>query len=234
VDIDIILIRIFLSLVFGAIVGFERQWRRRNAGLRTNALVSLGAALFVLISSNIFDKDASPTRIASQVVTGIGFLGAGVIMKEGLNVRGLNTAATLWCSAAIGSLAGLGFYKEAAFGSLAVVVAHLALRPLGMLIERGPLSSGLSQYTYSVNISCTKKSETSVRAMLVQFIGNTPLQLQALKSYTDPEENQINISATILSAGQNDHILEEISAILSLEKGVRKLSWEIEHAEESD
>ena len=99
--------RIATALVLGVIIGFERQWHRRPAGLRTNALVAVGSAGFVLISA-LMNGENSPTRIAAQVASGIGFLGAGVILREGLSVRGLNTAATLWCSAAVGSLAGLG------------------------------------------------------------------------------------------------------------------------------
>jgi putative Mg2+ transporter-C (MgtC) family protein len=90
-----------------ALIGFERQWRNRHAGLRTNTLVALGSASFVIFEA-LVPGDASPTRVAAQVVSGIGFLGAGLIFREGLSVRGLNTAATIWCSAAIGVLAGAG------------------------------------------------------------------------------------------------------------------------------
>ena len=83
------------ALLFGAAIDFERQWRQRLAGLRTNTLVALGAATFVVFEG-LFPGDSSPTRVAAQVVSGIGFLGAGIIFREGLNVRGLNTAATLW------------------------------------------------------------------------------------------------------------------------------------------
>jgi putative Mg2+ transporter-C (MgtC) family protein len=91
-----ILMRLGLALVLGAIIGAEREWRQKTAGIRTNALVAAGAALFIMLGA-IIQNDTSPTRIAGQIVTGIGFLGAGVMMRDGLNVRGLNTAATLWC-----------------------------------------------------------------------------------------------------------------------------------------
>lgn len=104
------------ALFLGAIIGFERQWRQRLAGLRTNALVALGAATFVHFAAQ-FPGEASPTRVAAQVVSGIGFLGAGLIFKEGFSVRGLNTAATLWCSAAIGVLCGAGLILHAAMAT---------------------------------------------------------------------------------------------------------------------
>jgi putative Mg2+ transporter-C (MgtC) family protein len=234
-DLEITVLRIGTAFLLGGIVGFERQWRRRNAGLRTNALVSLGSALFVLISVRIYTDDASPTRIASQVVTGIGFLCAGVIMKEGLNIRGLNTAATLWCSAAIGSLAGLGFYVEAIAGTFTIIIAHLLLRPLGRIIERGPLSPGLSNLAYKLNIISTKRSEASVRAVLVKLVGLNPLQLKSLKSYDMFEEQKlIEIVAIIVSPGRQDQIVEEIVGILSLEKGVKNISWEFLDDTEAD
>src|ERR1700737_5108362 len=98
--------RLGLALVLGSAIGFERQWHQKMAGLRTNALVALGSCGFVVFSAMVGQGD--PTRIAAQIVTGIGFLGAGIILREGINVHGLNTAATLWCSAMVGTLAGAG------------------------------------------------------------------------------------------------------------------------------
>ena len=101
--------RAIVAVALGAMVGLERQWRQRMAGLRTNALVALGAALFELLAVQMTGVQAvDPTRIAAYVVSGIGFLGAGVILRDGVSVRGINTAATIWCSAAVGVLAGAG------------------------------------------------------------------------------------------------------------------------------
>ncbi len=88
------------ALCFGALIGAERQWRQRMAGLRTNALVSTSAALFMVTAMSA--SEGNPDRIAAQIISGVGFLGAGVIMRQGMSIRGLNTAATLWCSAGIG------------------------------------------------------------------------------------------------------------------------------------
>ncbi|MGL6054502.1 MAG: MgtC/SapB family protein, partial [Vibrio metschnikovii] len=124
-DIFDFILPLMLAAGLGAMVGLERQWHQRMAGLRTNALVSLGAASFTLMSMMV-DGDASPTRVAAQVVSGIGFLGAGVIMKEGANIRGLNTAATLWCSAAIGVMIGANQWS----GAVAVTIVILATNTL--------------------------------------------------------------------------------------------------------
>jgi putative Mg2+ transporter-C (MgtC) family protein len=118
-----------VAMVCGALIGTERQARRRATGLRTNALVALGAAAFVIFAAR-FPGEASPTRVAAQVVSGIGFLGAGIIFREGLNIHGLNTAATLWCSAAVGLMAGTGAWHLAILLTSFVVLINLALRPL--------------------------------------------------------------------------------------------------------
>src|SRR5579863_10441328 len=123
-------IQLFTALLLGALVGLERQWRQRMAGARTNALVAAGASAFVM-AGTLFGRDPSAAgRMASYVVSGVGFLGAGVIFKDGANVRGLNTAATIWCSAAIGALCGLGALNLALMLAAAVLFANMGLRPL--------------------------------------------------------------------------------------------------------
>jgi hypothetical protein len=121
-----------------SLIGFERQWRNRLAGLRTNTLVALGSASFVIFEA-LVPGDASPTRVAAQVVSGIGFLGAGLIFREGLSVRGLNTAATIWCLAAVGVLAGAGYPAYAALSTGFILFVNLLLRPIVMFINRQPL-----------------------------------------------------------------------------------------------
>lgn len=120
-------LRLLVAFCLGAGIGFERQWRKKNAGLRTNTLVCIGSAAFVLIAIRIGGDAAG--RITSYIVSGVGFLGGGVIMKDGLTVRGLNTAATLWCSAAIGALCALGYSKEALITVFFIVSTNIFLRP---------------------------------------------------------------------------------------------------------
>ena len=136
------LARLSLAAVLGGAIGFERELRDREAGLRTHLLVCLGSALFTIVSAYGFREfltsgdqvvRADPTRIAAQIVTGIGFLGAGAIIRQGLSVRGLTTAATLWVSAAIGIAAGAGYYSGAVLGT---VVTLIALWPLRIVAYR--------------------------------------------------------------------------------------------------
>lgn len=133
-DIQIIL-RLFISTILGGFIGLERQLHRRAAGLRTHILVCVGSTLIMLTSLYIFDiyKDKvplDPARIAAGVITGIGFLGAGTIIRYGEEVRGLTTAASLWVVAAVGLAIGCGFYTAAVAATIIVLLALLALRRL--------------------------------------------------------------------------------------------------------
>src|SRR3979490_857533 len=150
---DHVALNLSVALCLGAAIGFERQWRQRLAGLRTNTLVALGAATFVVFAA-LVPGEASPTRVAAQVVSGIGFLGAGLIFREGLSVRGLNTAATLWCSAAIGVLAGAGYLLYATVATAFVVFVNLLLRPIVSFINRQPLMSTELEIGYLLSVTC--------------------------------------------------------------------------------
>jgi putative Mg2+ transporter-C (MgtC) family protein len=131
------LLRLALAAVLGGLIGVERELREREAGLRTHLLVALGSALFTIVGAYGFHDflnsgasvvRADPTRIAAQIVTGIGFLGAGAIIRQGLSVRGLTTAATLWVVAAVGLAAGAGYYSVAVITTALVLIALYPLR----------------------------------------------------------------------------------------------------------
>jgi putative Mg2+ transporter-C (MgtC) family protein len=137
------LIRLGVAAGLGGLIGLEREMRDREAGFRTHLLVCVGSALFTIISAYGFREfltsgdqvvRADPTRIAAQIVTGIGFLGAGAIIRQGLSVRGLTTAATLWVAAAIGMAAGAGYYAGAVLGTVITLVALWPLRILAFPI----------------------------------------------------------------------------------------------------
>lgn len=130
------LARMGCAFVMGTLIGIERQYRQRNAGLRTNILVSVGAAAFTVLSCDMTIGNGDPSRVAAQIVSGIGFIGGGLILKDGFNVRGLNTAATIWCSAACGTLSGVGLYAEAAVLVACVLITHCLFRPLCTWIEK--------------------------------------------------------------------------------------------------
>lgn len=218
-------LRLGLAFLFGALIGVERQWRQKLAGLRTNCLVSMGAALFVMLAA-LIPGDSSPSRVAAQVVSGIGFLGAGVIIRDGVNIRGLNTAATLWCSAAVGTLCGEGHYWQGALGAIAVVLANLVLRPLARIIERSSNASE-DEVSYLFTCVCRTQHEAYVRALLLQAIQMLPLTLTALDSEDAADAQTVEVRAKLRSFGRQDRMLEQIVTRLSLEASVTKIRWEV-------
>ncbi|MGH3844788.1 MAG: MgtC/SapB family protein [Pseudonocardiaceae bacterium] len=201
------------------------------AGLRTNALVATGSALFVLLSAYGFDAGrhagirADPTRVAAQIVSGIGFFGAGVILRDGLTVRGLNTAATLWCSAAVGALAGAGMYPIAALGTAAVITANVALRPLGRRLDRHPTGGDEIAVNYRFEAVCAEPTEAHIRVLLVQAISGTHFQLRGIRSYNTDTAHQVSVIAELTTDQRNDNQLEQAVSRLSREPAVTAVSW---------
>lgn len=216
-------LNLFMAVLLGGAIGFERQWRQRLAGLRTNTLVALGAAIFVVFAKQ-FD-DSSPARVAAQVVTGIGFLGAGVIWKEGLNVRGLNTAATLWCSGAVGLLAGTGYWRHAALAAGLVVGVNLVFRPLVRLVNRQPLESAEIETSYLVTVTCRTADEAQIRNLMVQGFGVSDLHLRELESTDIEDTGRVEVTATLSSQKRREIALEYIVGRLSLDPGVTAARW---------
>ena len=155
------------AMVLGALIGSERQLRQRMAGLRTNALVALGAAGFVIFSQTVAE-DASPTRVAAQVVSGIGFLGAGIIFRDGFTVSGLNTAATLWCSAGVGLLSGSGQWLLAALLTAHVVFINFGLRPVVRWLKRLVAQSDKAARQVRISLTCRADQEIQGRSLMVQ------------------------------------------------------------------
>jgi putative Mg2+ transporter-C (MgtC) family protein len=220
-------LNLFVAGCLGAAIGFERQWRQRLAGLRTNTLVALGAAIFVTYSHIALD-DAGTTRIAAQVVSGIGFLGAGVIFKEGLNVRGLNTAATLWCSAAVGLLAGEGFALYGLLAAVLVIGANTLLRPIVKAINRQPLDLNGEEQHYLVSIDCRAARASDIRSRLVELVAAVPdLHFSELESAFVEDIGQVEVMATVTSQKRRELALETIVARFNQIDGVTRAAWRL-------
>lgn len=220
-------LRLGSGVGLGAVIGFERQYRARMAGLRTNALVAGGATLFVLLSAHGFGgPDADPTRVAAQIVSGIGFLGGGVILREGLTVRGLNTAATLWCSAAVGSLAGAGLFPIAVAGTIAVVAVNIVLRPIGRAVDRQPRTGTETPTSYEFLAVTTDESEAHVRALLVQALSRTDFSLRSVTSLNAGRQGQVEVRAELAAEHRDDKQLETAISRLSLEPSVTSVRWQ--------
>jgi len=215
-------IRLAVALALGSAIGFERHWNQKMAGLRTNALVALGACGFVVFSAMVGEGD--PTRVAAQVVTGIGFLGAGVILREGINVHGINTAATLWCSAMVGTFAGGGFWVPSLVAASFVIVTNLCLRPLVRNINRRMIASGEAETTYTVSLTCRSVEEAHLRSLLLHALSQASLGLRRIDSADIPDTAKVLITAQAIAAKRNDAALEQIVGRLSLEPEYQTVS----------
>ena len=210
-----------------SLIGFERQWRNRLAGLRTNTLVALGSATFVIFES-LVPGDASATRVAAQVVSGIGFLGAGLIFREGLSVRGLNTAATIWCSAAVGVLAGASYPAYAALATGFVLFVNLLLRPIVIFINRQPMMGGEVEVGCLVSVTCRSPEEAHVRALLLQGLAGCGLALRRLDSNDVEGTGRVIVTALMTASHRVDTDVEKIVGRLSLEPTVSAARWQAE------
>ncbi|WP_369373896.1 MgtC/SapB family protein [Promicromonospora sp. Populi] len=222
-------LRILIAIGLGAAIGLERQWRTRAAGIRTNALVSVGSALFVIVGAVGLGAGpgADPTRVAAQVVSGIGFLGAGVILRDGFNIRGLTTAATLWCAAAVGTLAGAGLEDLALVGTVAIIATNTLLRPLSKLVnrrfgrDRHETTVGAEEAEddlnndYILEVVTSEKSEPRVRALVLQAVDRPELTLHSL-DIRPGKSAQVKVLAGIASNGPKD--------ITGLELAVQRIS----------
>lgn len=225
-SLEIFTLRLGTALLFGAIIGLERQWRQRMAGLRTNTLVATGAALFVTITALMGGPNANPTQVPAQIASGIGFLAGAIIFREGLSFTGLNTAATLWCTAAVGSLAGEGMLAEAAIGTAGILCANVVLRPIARNINSRPLN-GDATCAYEIRVVTKSQYEAVVRALTLTAIQSFPLTLHTLASRDLPEADDVEVEATVTSDGRDDQRLERIVARLSLDSSVSAASWRI-------
>ena len=210
--------RISVCFILGIIIGLERQYRRKIAGIRTIALVSLGAFLFVSVSALTAANDI--TRIAAQVVSGIGFLGAGVILRDGVNIRGLNTAATLWCSAAIGTLTALGLIGEAIIGVTYILLSNIVLRFVSRRIMKK--INPRAEY-YNVVIECNSEKEMDVKNLLVQKLKQ---QHNILKHFNTKKNNdKVTIEAHLEIVNDGLESIDSIINRLCIEPGVTSTEY---------
>ena len=217
----------FISLttafILGSVIGFERQYRQRTAGLRTNALVAVAAASFVDLASHL-NGNIGATQVTAYVVSGVGFLGAGTIMKEGLNVRGLNTAATLWGSAAVGACAGADLIVNALLAAIFVLAANTLLRPVVNTINRTPINDETSEVTYQLHVIVENDEQKHAMVTLEHLLDHAeyPLAHLDVESFN---EHEVEITATLLSTSAKSEVLDRITARLVEKPYVKQAFW---------
>lgn len=208
-------ISLVAAFLLGGLIGLERQYRQRTAGLRTNVLVSVGAAIFVDMANRLGGQEGA-VHVVAYVVSGIGFLGAGVIMREDGNVRGLNTAATLWGSAAVGACAGADLLVEALLGAAFVLAANTLLRPVVNRINRQPLDTKQVEATHTVFVIAPKAKQREALNRLEQALEAAAFPTRDLNVHAfgaDAVEIEAVLSSTSVDGEQLDAVIEQLSAL---------------------
>lgn len=219
------LVSLITAFILGTLIGAERQYRQRTAGLRTNVLVAVGAAAFVDLAMHLTGADGA-VRVISYVVSGIGFLGAGVIMKQGMDVRGLNTAATLWASAAVGSCAGADLVVQAAALTVFVLAGNTLLRPLVNAINRIPLDERASEAVYYFKLAVTTEALPDMRDRLVEKLESAKYPVADI-DVVETGDDLLEIVAKLVSTAIDPNELNAVVADLQRQPGVRHATWEV-------
>lgn len=214
------------SFVLGTLIGLERQWRQRSAGLRTNVLVAVGAAAFSDLGLRLLGAEGA-TRIISYVVSGIGFLGAGVILKDGTTIKGLNTAATLWCSAAVGTLAGSGLSAEAATLAAFVLAGNTLLRPLVNWVNRRPIDASMTEAKYLIHAICRPQDVSDVRDLLYAELNRASYPVREVVTLSDSED-QVELAAILVPTTAHDVELDAVVVAMEASALIITATWSME------
>jgi putative Mg2+ transporter-C (MgtC) family protein len=211
------------AFVFGVLIGAERQYRQRTAGIRTNALVALGGAAFVDLAQRLAG-DVESLRVIAYVVSGIGFLGAGAIIKEGVSVRGMNTAATLWCSAAVGACCGSDMLAEGALLTFFVIAGNTVLRPLVRTVDSLPVRSEAIEATYALDLEIRSDATSEALADAEDALsdsGYTIRRMTVLKT----SDSTTHVGFALLPGEHDPDTLHKIAGILAAKPAVLSVSW---------
>lgn len=213
-DLTTFIIRITMCFILSILVGLERQFRHKTVGLRTNVLVCLGSFMFVSLSFGVINSDT--TRIAAQVVSGIGFLGAGVILKDGNRIKGLNTAATLWCVASIGVLCASGMIIEATIGTLFILMSNILLR----ILSRKIMDKVIIQENCILDIKCNKDEEKSLKNLILKLTNSYNMTIKSFEKINISNE-EIQLKINIIS---NDKLyFDELAKIITTTSNINSL-----------
>ena len=219
------LIRICFCLVLCSILGLERQYHYKVIGIRTNLLVALGSFLFVYFSFGNIDGDQM--RIAAAVVTGVGFLGAGVILQNGNKVIGIDTAATLWCVSSVGVLCAGGLLFEAVVGTVLILIANISLRTWTHKEER---KKDVVFHKCSIKIGCDEENELGIRDLIMDNVNKDSITMESFeKSFT----NKGTVYLNFVFISKNIKFLDPLINTLSDNPGVNKISWSHEIMKDS-
>jgi putative Mg2+ transporter-C (MgtC) family protein len=218
-------IELSVAFALGTLIGAERQWRQRSAGLRTTVLVAIGAAAFSDLGLRLAGPDGA-TRIVAYVVSGIGFLGAGVILKDGTSIRGLNTAGTLWCAAAVGAFCGCGFPAEAAALTAFILAGNTLLRPLVNYINRRPIDEHVTEAQYTVHALCDPENVADVRDLLFAGLEAAHYPIRDIQTLSDSED-VVELAAALIPTNAKPSELDAVVARLEKASVIKSATWTV-------
>jgi putative Mg2+ transporter-C (MgtC) family protein len=208
-----LLARLALAAVLGGLVGAERELADQPAGLRTHVLLSLGTCLFTLVSAYGFGQGADPSRLAAQIVTGVGFLGGGAILRHGFTIRGLTTAASIWSTCALGVAVGVGMYSLSAGATVLTLVTLYGLRALRNLLRR----HAASREELSVRTRPGFEVQTMIDLLHAEGVG-----LRGMEREVDSDGGRVLLIAKLPPRYQAEHLVEKLADL----DGVREVEWE--------
>ncbi|CAN2534954.1 hypothetical+protein [Methylocapsa aurea] len=223
------LISLFVALLLGTLIGAERQYRQRTAGLRTNALVALGAAAFVDLGMRL-NGNIGATQVLAYIASGVGFLGAGVIIKDGANITGVNTAATIWCSAVTGAFAGADHAAEAVLMAIFTLAGNMLLRPLVHLIERAPIDERSTEAVYRLHVTVSQTRRDALRDLMVEKLEAAAYPVREIEEL-ERGEGEVELVAILTSTSVDPKELDSVAADLEKVAGVEHASWTAQTSE---
>lgn len=215
----IALLRLAIAILFGAIVGIEREWRHKNAGIKTNTLVAIGSATFAMMSNTFGPNNHNPAQIAAAVVTGIGFVGAGVIIHRGATVQGVTTAATLWANASMGVAIGLGEMWLGSAMCVAILVVQFTMRHAGMWIARIKREEEASRVELFVECDCTAIAQ--VNEVWKKYAGS--VSLVTLRRVTTQKDFLCSWRNVFMAPGEKSIDLSAVEEQLAAVPGVHRI-----------
>jgi putative Mg2+ transporter-C (MgtC) family protein len=220
-----VFIRLSAAALLGAIIGFERQWRHKPAGVHTTGLVAVGSALFAML--DLILKSGDSTRIMAGVVTGVGFIAGAVMFRSGFSIKGLNTAATIWATAAIGGLVGFDLWPEAVGGAIAIVLLNGLLEPVSDALDKRAHHDDAGETSYKITVRGTLDNQSAVGDAIRASVDKPPFKLLSFSRHR-VDGTLVDVAAEVVASTQADEAVEALCGRLLALENVLRADWSSE------
>jgi putative Mg2+ transporter-C (MgtC) family protein len=217
-----VFIRLSTAALLGAIIGLERQWRHKPAGVHTTGLVAVGSALFAML--DLILKAGDSTRIMAGVVTGVGFIAGAVMFRSGFSIKGLNTAATIWATAAIGGLVGFELWPEAVGGAVAIVLLNGLLEPVSDALDRRSSHREAGETAYKISVRGTLENQSAVGDAIRAVVDKPPFKLLSFSRHRG-DGTIVDVAAEVVASKKADEAIETLCRQLLAVENVSRADW---------